>query len=243
VFLSNHDNPRLVSNFGDTSTAEFRVRSAELIETMLMTLKGTPFIYQGDELAMTNYPFTKLDQFDDIEVKNAYKEKVLGGKMTEAEFIAESRRFGRDNSRTPMQWSGAPNAGFTTASAKPWLAVNPNYSEINAAKEQTDQNSVLHYTGRAIALHHAHLAFVYGDYKDLDPENEQVYAFTRTLSMPGRPDERLLVVLNFGEKPVEYTLPQGVTAGKLVLGNVPGTQETGGSTLKLGAWDARVYAY
>ena len=112
VFLSNHDNPRLVSNFGDTSTAEFRVRSAKLIETMLMTLRGTPFIYQGDELGMTNYPFTRLDQFNDIEVKNAYKEKVLGGKMTEAEFIAESQRFGRDNSRTPMQWSDAPQRGI-----------------------------------------------------------------------------------------------------------------------------------
>ena len=89
VFLSNHDNPRLVSNFGDTSTTEFRVRSAKLIETMLMTLRGTPFIYQGDELGMTNYPFTKLDQFNDIEVKNAYEEKVLGGKMTEVEFISE----------------------------------------------------------------------------------------------------------------------------------------------------------
>jgi len=214
-----------------------------LIETMLMTLKGTPFIYQGDELAMTNYPFTKLNQFDDIEVKNAYKERVLGGKMAEAEFIAESQRFGRDNSRTPMQWSDAPNGGFTTPAAKPWLAVNPNYKEINAGQEQADPESVLHYTQRAIALHHANLAFVYGDYKDLDPDNEQVYAFTRSLSMPGKPEERLLVVLNFGEKPVEYTLPGGVSAGKLVLANVPGTPEMGGSVLKLGAWDARVYTY
>ncbi len=125
----------------------------------------------------------------------------------------------------------------------PWLAVNPNFKEINAAKEEADPESVLHYTQRAIALHHAHLAFVYGDYKDLDPENEQVYAFTRTLSIPGKPDERLLVVLNFGEKPVDYTLPEGETAGKLVLANVPGTPETGGSTLKLAAWDARVYTY
>ena len=243
VFLSNHDNPRLVSNFGDTSTADFRVRSAKLIETMLLTLRGTPFIYQGDELGMTNYPFTKLDQFNDIEVKNAYKERVVSGKMTEGDFIAESARFGRDNSRTPMQWSGAPNAGFTTATAKPWLAVNPNYEEINAAKEQSDPESVLRYTERAIALHHADLAFVYGDYKDLDPENEQVYAFTRTLNVLGKPDQRFLVVLNFGEKPVEYPLPAGLSSGKLVLANVPGAPAVGGATLSLGAWDARVYAY
>jgi oligo-1,6-glucosidase len=243
VFLSNHDNPRLVSNFGDTSTPEFRVRSAKLIETMLMTLRGTPFIYQGDELGMTNYPFARLDQFNDIEVKNAYEEKVLGGKMTEAEFISESQRFGRDNSRTPMQWSDAPNAGFTTPAAKPWLAVNPNYPEINAAKEQANSESVLHYTQEAIALHHGHLAFVYGDYKDLDPDNAQVFAYTRTLSVAGKPDQRFLVVLNFGPKPLDYQLPEGVMAGKLVLANVQGTPDTGGATLKLGAWDARVYTY
>ncbi len=243
VFLSNHDNPRLVSNFGDTSTEEFRVRSAKLLETMLLTLRGTPFVYQGDELGMTNFPFQRLDQFNDIEVKNAYKEKVQGGKITEAAFIAASQRFGRDNSRTPMQWTSEPSAGFTTVTAKPWLAVNPNYPEINAAKEQTDPESVLRYTERAIALHHAHLAFVYGDYKDLDPDNPQVFAYTRTLAVPGKPDQRFLVVLNFGEKPADFTLPQGIVAGKLVLANVSGTPETGGTSLKLGAWDARVYTY
>lgn len=243
VFLSNHDNPRLVSNFGDTATPDLRKRSAKLLETMLMTLRGTPFIYEGDELGMTNFPFTRLDQFNDIEVKNAYKEKVVAGTMTEAEFIKESQRFGRDNSRTPMQWSDAPNAGFTTAAAKPWLALNPNYAEINAAKEQADPESVLRYTQRAIELHQAHAAFVYGDYRDLDPGNPQVYVYTRTLSVAGKPAQRFLVVLNFGEKPVDYTLPDGVVAGKLVLANVPGTPDTGGPTLKLGAWDARVYTY
>jgi oligo-1,6-glucosidase len=243
VFLSNHDNPRLVSNFGDTSTPEFRVRSAKLIETMLMTLRGTPFIYQGDELAMTNFPFKHLKQFNDIEVKNAYKEKVVQGKMTEAQFIAESQRFGRDNSRTPMQWTDAPNAGFSTAKAKPWLAVNPNYPEINAAKEQADSDSVLRYTQQAIALHHGYLALVYGDYRDLDPDNPQVYAYTRALSIPGKPDQHFLIVLNFSPKPTEYTLPSGLSAGKLVLANIADTPPDGGTMLKLGAWDARVYTF
>ncbi len=120
--------------FGDTSSSESRIHSAKLLETMLLTLRGTAFLYQGDELGMTNYPFTQLDQFNDIEVKNAYKEKVVTGLMPEPEFLRECARFGRDNSRTPMQWSAAPNAGFTTASAKPWLAVNPNYTTINAAR-------------------------------------------------------------------------------------------------------------
>jgi oligo-1,6-glucosidase len=243
VFLSNHDNPRLVSNFGDDSTAEFRVRSAKLLETMLLTLRGTPFLYQGDELGMTNYPFVRLDQFDDIEVKNAYKEKVMTGMMPEAQFVAEAHRFGRDNARTPMQWSAAPNAGFAPAAAKPWLAVNPNYTSINAAAELADPDSVFHYTQRAIALRHAHLAFVYGDYRDLNPTHSQVFAYTRTLDLPGKPAQRFLVVLNFGQKPAEYTLPEGVKARKLILANIPGTKEAGASTLHLGAWEARVYAY
>jgi oligo-1,6-glucosidase len=243
VFLSNHDNPRLVSNYGDTSTPEFRVRSAKLIATMLLTLRGTPFLYQGDELGMTNYPFTRLDQFNDIEVKNAYQERVLGGKMPETQFIAESQRFGRDNSRTPMQWSSTPNAGFTTAGAKPWLAVNPNYTSINVAAEVTDPDSVYHYTRRAIALRHAHLAFVYGDYQDLDPTHLQVFAYTRTLTEPGKPTLRFLVVRNFSKEPIDYTLPEGIMAGKLLLANVAGTVEADQSTLHLAAWDARVYSY
>ena len=239
VFLSNHDNPRLVSNYGDDSTPEFRVRSAKLIATMLLTLRGTPFLYQGDELGMTNYPFTRYDQFDDIEVKNAYKEKVQTGKMPESQFVAEAHRFGRDNSRTPMQWSAAPNAGFTTAAAKPWLAVNPNYKTINAAEEVANPNSIYRYAQRAVALHHAHTAFVYGDYKDLDPTNTQVFAYTRSLD----PSQHFLVVLNFGEKPVEYKLPEGIKVGKLLLGNLRGATEAGGSTLHLEGWEARVYEY
>src|SRR3974390_3069030 len=115
VFLSNHDGPRLVSNLGDTSTEENRIRSAKLIETMLLTLRGTPYLYNGDELGMTNYPFRSVDQFNDIAVKNLYKDLVATGRVTEADFVAFFARFGRDNSRTPMQWSAAPNAGFTTA--------------------------------------------------------------------------------------------------------------------------------
>lgn len=235
VFLSNHDNPRLVSNFGDTSTPEARVHSAKLLETMLLTLRGTPFIYEGDELGMTNYPFTRLDQFDDIEVKNAYKEKVQGGKMSEAEFIRESARFGRDNSRTPMQWKDAPNAGFTTATAKPWLAVNPNYTTINAQQEVADPDSIYNYVARLIALRAKTPAFVYGDYKDLDPDHPRVFAYLRTLG-----DASYLVVHNFSPEPVDYTLPGGAKAGKSLIDNYPG-QEEDAATLHLKAWESRIY--
>ena len=234
VFLSNHDNPRLVSNFGDDSP-EFRTPSAKLLETMLLTLRGTTFLYQGDELGMTNYPFTKLAQFDDIEVKNAYKARVITGQMPEAQFVAEAHRFGRDNSRTPMQWSDAPEGGFTTGT-KPWLAVNPNYTTINAAAELKDADSVLHFTQKAIALRHAHHAFVYGDYKDLDPANPQVFAYTRSLG-----EERYLVVLNFSQKPIAYTLPAQLRAGSLVLANLPNAHEADTAELHLSGWEARVY--
>lgn len=235
VFLSNHDNPRVVSSFGDDK-AEYRVPSAKLLATMLMTLKGTPFVYQGDELAMTNFPFRGIEDFDDIEVKNAWKADVLTGHVKAEDFIANLRRTSRDNARTPMQWDGTANAGFTTA-AKPWLAVNPNYTEVNAKQELEDANSVYRYYARAIELRRTNPALIYGDYKDLDPANAEVFCFTRTL---GR--ERYLVLLNFSEKANEYKLPEGMEAGQLVLSNEPaGKGGADGSTLKLDGWEARVY--
>ena len=235
VFLSNHDNPRMLSNFGDDSP-EYRVPSAKLLETMILTLRGTPFLYEGDELGMTNYPFTKLSQFDDIEVKNAYRAKVLTGKMSEEQFVAEAHRFGRDNSRTPMQWDTSSNGGFTSAE-KPWLAVNPNYKEINASAELADPNSVYHYTQQLVKFHRSHPALVYGDYKDLDPANLQVYAYTRSLGT-----ERYLVVLNFSHDAVSYSLPDGIKAGELVLGNLP-VSEHDVSNLQLRPWESRIYRY
>ncbi len=157
------------------------------------------------------------------------------GKMTEAELVAGAHQFGRDNSRTPMQWDATSNGGFTTGD-KPWLAVNPNYKEINAASEVADKDSVFAYTQQLIALHHAHPALVYGDYKDLDQENEKVFAYTRTLG-----DERFLVVLNFGGAATEFVLPDGVKAGELVLGNLPSTAD--GVSLKLRPWEARIYKF
>ena len=236
VFLSNHDNPRLVSSFGDDSTPEFRVRSAKLLEAMILTLRGTPFIYQGDELGMTNYPFAKVSDFDDILVKNAYNADVLTGHIREDAFLENNRRVGRDNARTPMQWSSEANAGFTTA-VRPWLAVNPNYKSINAAEELADPESVYHFTQRAIALHRAHPALVYGDYQNLDPHNPNIYAYTRTLGT-----ERYLIVLNFGSDKKSYPLPAAVTAREILLSNLP-TAEKNVSVLHLLPWEARIYNY
>jgi oligo-1,6-glucosidase len=233
VFLSNHDNPRLVSSFGDASP-EFRVPSAKLLETMLLTLRGTPFLYQGDELGMTNYPFKSIKDFDDIEAKNGYKADVLTHKVSEEAYLENLRHMSRDNARTPMQWDASPNGGFTTATT-PWLAVNPNYEQINAAAEVADPNSIYNYTSKLIALRHAHQAFVYGDYKDLDPENKSIFIYTRVLGA-----ERYLVVLNFSSGPVAYTLPASVKVDSLVMSNLDTTSLVTG-TLNLAGWEARIY--
>ena len=213
VFLSNHDNPRLVSTFGDESP-EFRAPSAKLLETMLLTLRGTAFIYQGDELGMTNYPFKTIDDFNDIEARNGYKNEVLTThSVSEADYLANLRKTSRDNSRTPMQWDASANGGFTTGQ-KAWLAVNPNYTTINAAQEVADPNSIYNYTQKLIALRAKTPAFIYGDYKDLDPQHPQVFAYTRTVG-----NQRYLVVHNFSSDPIAYTLPGSAKAGDLVMGN------------------------
>ena len=234
IFLSNHDNPRIVSSYGDDSP-EFRVPSAKLLETMLLTLRGTPYIYQGDELGMTNYPFKSIDQFNDIEARNGYKLDVQTRHITTAaDYLANLRHTSRDNARTPMQWDDSANGGFTTA-ANAWLAVNPNYKQINAAQEEADPDSVYNYTRRMIALRAKTPAFVYGDYKDLDPQHPHIFVYTRTL---GR--ERYLVIHNFSAQPVAYTLPNGETAGTLTIDNYPG-DEANVWTLHLKGWESRIY--
>jgi len=234
IFLSNHDNPRLVSSFGDDSL-EFRVPSAKLLETMLLTLRGTPYIYQGDELGMTNYPFKSIDQFNDIEALNGYKLDVqTRHSTTAADYLANLRHMSRDNARTPMQWNGSANGGFTTA-ANAWLAVNPNYKEINATQQIADPGSIYNYIRRMIALRAKTPAFVYGDYKDLDPQHPDVFVYTRTLG-----PERYLVIHNFSAQPIAYTLPNGETAGTLTIDNYTG-DEAHTKTLHLKGWESRIY--
>jgi len=233
VFISNHDNPRAVSSFGDDSSA-YRVASAKVLATMLLTLKGTPFIYQGDELGMTNYPFKSIDDFNDIEARNGWKAEVATGKESAEEYIANLRRTSRDNARTPMQWDGAANGGFTTAE-KAWLAVNPNYKEINAKQELADPDSIYNYFRKMIDVRKNTPALVYGDYSDLDPGNAKIFVYTRTLG-----PEKYLVVLNFSRDDMAYSLPAGLKAGHLVISNL-GKAEENASVLKLKGWEARVY--
>ena len=234
VFLSNHDNPRIVSTFGDDSPAN-RVPSAKLFETMILTLRGTPFLYEGDELGMTDFPFKKLEDYDDIALKNAYKAEVLTGHISAEAFLASQAKVSRDNARTPMQWDSSPQAGFTTGT-HPWLAVNPNSKEINAAAEDHDPASVLNYTRALIKLRATTRAFVYGDFQDLDPKHPHVFAYTRTLG-----PEQYLVVENFTSTPLQYTLPNGLRAGTLLLSDLPKAHQANTATLDLGPWESRIY--
>ena len=234
VFLSNHDNPRIVSTFGDDSPA-MRVPSAKLFETMILTLRGTAFLYEGDELGMTDFPFKTLADYDDIAVKNAYKALVDTGKISASAFLASEAKVSRDNARTPMQWDSSSQAGFTTGN-HPWLAVNPNYKQINAAQEESDPASVLNYMRALIALRAHTRAFVYGDYEDLDPQHPHIFAYTRTLG-----SEKYLIVENFSSSPVAYTLPNGLKAAKLLLSDIPGSHEANVSTLNLAPWESRIY--
>ena len=233
VFLSNHDNPRAVSHFGDDSP-EFRVQSAKLLSTMVLTLKGTPFLYQGDELGMTNYPFRRIEEFDDIEVKNAWKAEVLTNQVDAQEFLAHMLKTSRDHSRTPMQWDDSEKAGFTSAK-RAWLAVNPNYREINARRAEADPDSVYNYFRQMIELRRNTPALVYGDYHDLDPINPAIFSYTRTLG-----PERYLIVLNFSRDEVAYTFPDDLKARELLLSNLR-TSEENTTLANLRGWEARIY--
>lgn len=233
-FLSNHDNPRAVSHFGDDSP-RWRVASAKALATMMLTQRATPFLYQGDELGMTNYPFQRVEDFEDVEIRGQWRDLVATGKVPAQEYLQNVRQTSRDNARTPMQWNTAANGGFTTG--KPWLAVNPNYAQINAAAQQHDPDSVYNYHRRLIALRSQTPALIYGEFKDIDPANAQVFAYTRTLG-----DQRYLVVINFSEQPLKYALPAGITINALTLDSGAGRAVAqGAAQLELQPWQASIY--
>jgi oligo-1,6-glucosidase len=233
-YLCNHDNPRTVSHFGDDSPG-WRSRSAKALATLMLTQRATPFLYQGDELGMTNYPFRSVEDFDDVEVRGQWRQLVETGLVPAAEYLDHVRQTSRDNARTPMQWSAEPHGGFTTG--QPWLAVNPNYTELNAESQLEDPDSVFHHHRRLIALRRETPALVHGAYSNIDPEHEQVFAYTRTLA-----DQRYLVVLNFGGEPLDYVLASGLKIDRAVLDNALGETATKGATqLTLAPWQATIY--
>lgn len=186
LFWGNHDQPRIVSRFGCTVSEELRVRSAKMLATAMYLLRGTPFLYQGEEIGMTNYPFTSEAELRDIESFNLLEQN----RGREDWAWRGIRAKGRDNSRTPMQWTDAPNAGFTTGT--PWIGVNPNYREINVEKALAEEDSVLHFYRRLIALRSGSKTLQYGDFTLLLPDDPQLFAYKRTLE-----GETILVCCNF----------------------------------------------
>ncbi|MGK5678201.1 glycoside hydrolase family 13 protein [Actinoplanes sp. URMC 104] len=229
LYWNNHDQPRVVSRYGDDSAAH-RVASAKMLGTVLHLHRGTPYIYQGEELGMTNYPFRTIEDFRDIEALGQYAQALDQEGRTPEEVLTVLRARGRDNARTPMQWDASPHAGFTTGT--PWLAVNPNHVEINAEAAHADPDSVYHYYRRLIELRHTEPAVVDGDFTMLLPDHEQLYAFTRRLGAT-----ELLVVGNFSGEPVRADLGDDWSGAELLLNNLPKPPDD----WTLQPWQAVVY--
>lgn len=212
VFWCNHDQPRVVSRFG--SEGKYWKESAKMLATMIHLLRGTPYIYQGEELGMTNVRFDTIGQYEDIETLGAYKtcREILG--MSEEETMAAIHARSRDNARTPMQWDDSANGGFTAGT--PWFAVNPNYTQINAASQVGADGSVYEYYRELIRLRHTMDVIVYGRFDLLLPDSDEVFAYTRTLG-----EEKLLVLCNFTAADVKAELPEELKRAEktYIIGN------------------------
>ncbi len=208
LFLDNHDQPRVVSRFGNDSEA-YRVISAKMLATCLHMMKGTPYIYQGEELGMTNVYFDKLEDYRDIESINAFHQYVDSGIVKAEDMMRYLKEISRDNARTPMQWDDSKNAGFTDGT--PWINVNPNYKEINAKAAVADPNSVFHYYQELIKLRHTLPIIVYGKFQGLLDDSETIYAYERHLD-----GQVLTVACNFTDQEQDCTLFDDLAGEELI---------------------------
>ena len=211
LYWENHDQPRSVSRFGNDSD-EYREISAKMLATCIHMMQGTPYVYQGEELGMTNCPFNTLDNFRDLESINAFHELTEQGKMTEEDMMAAIGYKGRDNARTPMQWDDSAYAGFSTTN--PWIMVNPNYTKINAKDQINREDSVFKYYQKLIKLRHESELIVYGTYDLILDDDKDIYAYIRTLG-----DEKLIVYCNFSENTREVEIPEEFVNGKVLISN------------------------
>ncbi|EHZ7340806.1 TPA: alpha-glucosidase [Vibrio vulnificus] len=200
LFWNNHDLPRVVSKYGDDQ--RYRVESAKMLATALHFLKGTPYVYQGEEIGMTNVAYESLEQYKDIETLNFYKVKTESG-VSHQHMMDAIHENSRDNARTPMQWSASQNGGFSQA--KPWIEVNPNYPEINVEQALADSDSIFYHYQKLIELRKEHPAIVYGDFTPLFAEHDSVFAYVRS-----HQDEQLLVINNFSDQDISIELPDNL---------------------------------
>ncbi|MNK49311.1 Oligo-1,6-glucosidase [compost metagenome] len=233
-YLGNHDQPRPVSRFGND--LHFRVPSAKMLATFLLTLEGTPYIFQGEEIGMTNPSFDSIEDYRDVETLNFYHERREKG-VPEEEVMKAVRKKSRDNARTPMQWDNTEHAGFT-AKGQPWIKVNSNYMEINVAAAQKDPDSIYNYYKALIALRKEHKVMVYGEYKLLYPLDTEIYAYTRTCE-----EDKLLVILNFFDQQPIFEWPEDLSpdGARLLISNYKPVPEENVQKLQLRPYEARVY--
>lgn len=231
LYLSNHDQPRPVSRFGDDG--RYRVLSAKMLATWLHGMQGTPYIYQGEELGMSNMAFERLEDLRDIESLNFYRVATVERGWTHADAMESIQAKGRDNARTPMQWDGSAQAGFS--SCQPWIGLNPNASEVNAERALADTDSVFHYYRALIALRKQLPVLVEGKHELLLPGHEQLYAYSRSLA-----EQRLLVLCNFGASEQAVELPPQLAAcqARRLIGNYPETRPLALAGLRLRPYEA-----
>jgi len=229
LYWNNHDQPRTVSKFGNDDP-KYRVRAAKMLGTTLHMMQGTPYVYEGEDLGMTNVHYTKLSQYEDIESLNSYREFVEDEKIIDKDTMLKymSARS-RDNARTPMQWDENKHSGFT--SGEPWFALNPNYKDINARDQIEDKNSVFTYYKKLIQLRHDSDLIVYGDYELLDPEDNEVFAYKRRYN-----GETLLVISNFTYQ--ELTRDYGQSQGKQLISNYADDKN-----MELRPYESKVYLF
>lgn len=232
IFLANHDQARMVSRFGNDSP-QFREASSKLLNTFILSMRGTPYCYYGDELGMSNIEFNSIDEIPDNATRNGYHKAVNEG-ADPVEQMKIVNFSARDNGRTPMQWDTSINAGFTTST--PWLKVNPNYNEINVTAQENDPNSCLNYFRKMVQLRKNNPVLVYGDYQQLLPKHEQIYAYIRTLN-----DEKVIVILNFSEEEIDLQLSKDITLKNGLINNLDSLTITDNKVL-LKPYQAVIYS-
>ena len=238
LYFCNHDQPRIVSRLGDDSP-QWRERSAKCIATCLHMMQGTPYVYQGEELGMTNVPFGPIENYRDLESINAYHDLTARGVLPAGELLEAIAYKSRDNARTPFQWDDSPNAGFTTGT--PWIMVNPNHTQINAREQLGRADSVFHYYQKLIALRRTSPdrdLIVYGSYQLILPDDPRLFAYTRTLE-----GKTLLVVCNLSGAPASFAPPKDLDGQKarLLIANWAEAPAAPGP-MTLEPWQAAVWA-
>jgi oligo-1,6-glucosidase len=236
IYLDNHDQPRMISRFGNDSEA-YREKSGKMLATLLHFMQGTPYVYQGSEIGMTNVQFSTIDDYRDVDILNMYKDQKAKGIKTDAEIFRSIHTKGRDNARTPMQWDASANAGFNNGE-QTWIKVNPNYKTINVENAMANPDSILYYYKKLIALRKQEETIVLGKYKLLLEEHPQLFVYTRT-----HKNTMLLIVLNMYEEEVVFEIPDEfhLKQAELVISNVDLPEYIQLSDFQMSAYEARVY--